>query len=166
MLHYWEVSEAQLHVLMDPTMVGDECIDVDPKKLAYDNKVLFHILCNTTTRTNKPISIKGIVGNALVAISQGIKFDIPDLFIRNLACKTDGPQSLKPYAPWIMFAIEQLTNEKFFWAYILKVFMPPVRDTLRIVKDSGKGKEPVDTTANASMSENALKVKEAKVVIP
>jgi hypothetical protein len=28
MLLFWEVSEAQLHMLMDPTMVGDECIDV------------------------------------------------------------------------------------------------------------------------------------------
>ena len=65
-----------------------------------------------------------------------------------------------------MFAVEQLTNEKFFWAYILKVFMPPVRDTLRIVKDSGKGKEPVDNAANASASENAPKVKEARIEIP
>ena len=24
-LHYWEVSEAQLHLLMDPKLVGDEC---------------------------------------------------------------------------------------------------------------------------------------------
>ena len=34
MLHFWEVSEAQLHVLMGPTMVGNECMEVDPKKLA------------------------------------------------------------------------------------------------------------------------------------
>ena len=80
-LHFWEVSEAQLHILMDPTMVGDECIYVDPKKLACDNKVLFHIMCNTLTPTNKPNSIKGIVANALLAMSQGIKFDISDLFI-------------------------------------------------------------------------------------
>jgi hypothetical protein len=160
------VSEAQLHILMDPTMVGDECIDVDPKKFAYDNKVLFHILCNTLMPTNRPNSIKGIVGNAFLAMSQGIKFGIPDLFIQNLACAADSPQSLKPYAPWIMFAIEQLTNEKFFWAYILKAFMPPVRDTLRIVKNIGKGKEPVDTAANASASENAPKIKKARVVIP
>ena len=113
-LLFLEVSEAQLHILMDPTIVGDECIDVDPKKLAYDNKVLFHILCITITPTNRPKSIKGIVGNDTVLISQGIKFDIPDLFIRNLACAADSPQSLKPYAPWIMYAIEQLTNEKFF----------------------------------------------------
>ena len=65
-----------------------------------------------------------------------------------------------------MFAVEQLTNEKFFWAYILKVFMPPVRDTLHIMKDSGKGKEPVDNAADDSASENAPEVMEAKVVIP
>ena len=72
MLHFWEVSEAQLHILMDPTMVGDECIDVDLKKLAYDNKVIFHILCNTLTPTNRLNSIKSITGNALLAMSQGI----------------------------------------------------------------------------------------------
>jgi hypothetical protein len=112
-LHFWDVSEAQLHLLMDPNLVGDECVDVDPKKLAYDNKVMFYILCNTLTPMNRPNSINGIMGNALLAISQGICFDVPDLFIRNLACAADSPQSLKPYAPWIMFAIEQLINEKF-----------------------------------------------------
>ena len=95
MLHYWEVSKAQLQILMDPTMVGDECIDVDPKKLAYDNKVVFHILCNTITPMNIPNSIKGIVGNALLAMSQGIKVDIPDLFIRNLACAADSPSVIE-----------------------------------------------------------------------
>ena len=125
-------------------MVGDECIDVDSKKLVYDNKVLFHILCNTLTPMKKPNSIKGIVGNALLAMSQGIKFDIPGLFIQNIACVAGNPQSLKPYAPSIMFAIDQLTNEKFFRAHIPKKFMPPVRDTLHIVKDIGKGKEPID----------------------
>ena len=133
-LHFWEVSDEQLHILMDPTLVGNECIDVDPKKLAYNIKVLFHILCNTMTPTNMPNSIKGIVQNALVSISQGTKFDIPDLLIRNLACAADNPRSLKPYAPWTMFVIEQLTNEKYFWAYVPKVFMPPTRDTLCIVK--------------------------------
>ena len=144
-------------------MVGDECIDVHPKKLAYDHKVLFHILCNTLTPTYRLNSIKGIVGNALVAMYQGIKFDIPDLFIQNLACAVHNPRSLKPYAPWIMFAMEQLTHEKFLWAYILKVFLPPVHDTLRIVKDIGNGKEPVDTATNAFVSDNAPKVKKADV---
>ena len=129
-------------------------------------KYFFTFCANTIMPTNRPNSIKGIMGNALLAMSQEIKFDIPDLFIQNLACAADNPHSLKPYAPWIMFAIEQLTNEKLFWAYIPKVFMPPVRHTLHIVKDSGKGKEPVDNAANASASENASEVKEAKVVIP
>ena len=44
--------------------------------------------------------------------------------------------------------------------------MPPVRDTLCIVKDTHKGKEPVDAAVNASASENAPKVKEARIEIP
>ena len=40
---------------MDPNLVGDECVDVDIKKLAYDNKVMFHILCNSLTPTNNQI---------------------------------------------------------------------------------------------------------------
>jgi hypothetical protein len=44
--------------------------------------------------------------------------------------------------------------------------MPPVRDTLCMVKDNRKGKEPVDTAANASASENVPKVKEAWIEIP
>ena len=54
----------------------------------------------------QPNSINGIMGNALLAISRGIRFDVPDLFIRNLTCAADSPQPLKPYAPWIMYAIE------------------------------------------------------------
>jgi hypothetical protein len=127
---------------------------------------MFYILCNTLTPTNRPNSINGIVGNALLAISPGIRFDVPDLFIRNLACAADSPQSLKPYAPWIMFAIEQLINEKFIWAHFPKMFMPPVRDTLRMVKDIGKGKKPVDAPGTASASENAPKVKKARVESP
>ena len=57
-------------------------------------------------------TINGIMGNALLATTQGIRFDIPDLFIRNLAYVADSPQVLKPYAPWIMYAIEQLLEEK------------------------------------------------------
>ena len=44
--------------------------------------------------------------------------------------------------------------------------MPLVHDTLHIVKDNCKGKEPIDTAATASVYENALKVNEAKVEIP
>ena len=76
-------------MLMVPNLVGDECDDIDPKKLAYENKVMFHILCNSLTQTNIPYCINGIVGNALLAISQGILFDISGLFIRNLACAAD-----------------------------------------------------------------------------
>jgi hypothetical protein len=65
-----------------------------------------------------------------------------------------------------MFAIEQLINEKFIWAHFLKIFMPPVRDTLRMVKDIGKGKKPVDAPGTASASKNAPKVKKARVEIP
>ena len=44
--------------------------------------------------------------------------------------------------------------------------MPPVHDILCIVKDNSKGKEPVDTTTTSSASENAPKVKEARIEIP
>ena len=147
-LHYWEVFEAQLHMLMDPTLFGDECVEVNQKKLAYENKVLVYILCNSLTPMNRPETINGIVGNALLAMSQGVRFDIPDLFVRILACAADSPQDLKPYAPWIMYAIEQLTGEHFFCPYVLKIFMPPVRNTLKIVKYIGKGKMPVDATTS------------------
>ena len=65
-----------------------------------------------------------------------------------------------------MFAIEKLTHEKFLWAYFPNVFMPPVHDTLRIVKDIGKGKAPIDVAGVASASETGLKAKKAKVRIP
>ena len=104
------------------------------------------------------------MANALHAIAHGVRFDIPDLFIRNLAYAADSPQILKPYAPWIMFAIVQLLEKKYFCPFVLKVFMPPVRNTLQIVKDIGKGKTPIGATASASA--RAPKVKKVKVDIP
>lgn len=129
-LHYWEVTEAQLHLVMDPKLVGDEFIEANPKNLAYENKVLFYILCNSPMPTNRPENIQGIVANALLAIIEGIRFDVPYIFIRNLAYVVDNPQALKPYAPWIMFSITQPFEEKFFCPYVSNVFMHPVHDKL------------------------------------
>ena len=70
-LHFWDVSKAQLHMLMDPKLVGDECIEANPKNRAYENKVLFYILCNSLTPTNRPETIQGIMANALLATAQG-----------------------------------------------------------------------------------------------
>ena len=40
-LHYWEVSEPQLHMLMDPNIVGDECAEANPKNLVIGTKYYF-----------------------------------------------------------------------------------------------------------------------------
>ena len=40
-LHYWDVFEAQLHLLMDPKLVGDECIEANPKNLLMRTKCCF-----------------------------------------------------------------------------------------------------------------------------
>ena len=69
-----------------------------------------------------PDTINGIMGNALLATAHGIRLDILDLFIRNLACAADSPQALKPYAPWVMFAIEQLIEEKFLCPIVQKFY--------------------------------------------
>jgi hypothetical protein len=90
---------------MYPELVGDACTESNLKNLAYDNKVLFYILCNSVTPTNRPESIGGIMANALHALSLGIRFDLPGLFISNMAFAAENAQALKPYAPWIMFAI-------------------------------------------------------------
>ena len=73
---------------------------------------------------------------------------------------------MKPYAPWIIYAIEKLIDEKFFCPHVPKVFMPPVRETLCMVKHIGKGKAHVDAASTASTSETAPKVKKTKVKIP
>jgi hypothetical protein len=129
-LHHLEVSEAQLHMLMDPKLVGDACTESNPKNLAYDNKVVFYILCNSLTPTNQTESIGGIVANALHALFLGIWSDLPILFILNMAFAVENAQALKPYAPWIMYAIEQLAGKNFFCPHKPKFFTPTIRDTL------------------------------------
>ena len=142
-LHFWDVTEEQLHLLMDSTKVGDACpADHSPKNLTYENMVLFHIMCNSLTPVNRPEKIERLVRNTLQALSMGIPFDLEDLFLRNLASAAEYPQVMKPYAPWIQYAIEQITGKRFLCRFKPKVFIPPVRDTLRIVKEKGKGKAP------------------------
>lgn len=85
-LHFWETTEVELHLLMDPELVGDASTEVNPKNLAYENKVMFYILCNSLTPTNRPETIGGIVGNVLHAISVGIRFDLPDLHSEPFIC--------------------------------------------------------------------------------
>jgi hypothetical protein len=115
---------------MDPTIMGDTCTEVNPKNLSYVNKVLFYVLCNTLTPTNRPENLQEIIAIALYILSIRIRFDVPDLFITNLSFAADNPQALKPYAPWIMYAIEQITQKQFHCPHVPKVFTPPVRDTL------------------------------------
>jgi hypothetical protein len=149
---------------MDPTKVGDTCIESNPKNLSYVNKALFYVLCITITPTNRPEQLQGIIAIALYILSIGIRFDVPDLFITNLAYAAETPQALKPYAPWIMYAIEQITERKFFCPHMSKAFIPPVIDTLQAVKDIGKGKTPVDPSATSSGP--APRVKKVNVEVP
>lgn len=86
------------------------------------------------------------------------------LFLRNLACAAEFPQALKPYAPWIQYAIEQFTGKRFLCRHKPKTYIPPVRDTLQIIKDIGKGKPPVVPEENASPQEP--KVKQETIQIP
>lgn len=102
-LHFGEVAEAQIHILMGPELVGDACTEVNPKNLAYENKVLFYTLCNSLTPTNQPETIGGIMANAFNATYHGIRYDVPDLFIQNMVYAASGAQAFKPYALWIMY---------------------------------------------------------------
>jgi hypothetical protein len=144
--------------------VGDTCTEPNPKNLSYVNKALFYVLCNTITPTNRPEQLQGIIAIALYILSIGVRFDVPDLFITNLAYAADNPQALKPYAPWIIYAIKQTTEKKFHCPNMPKVFIPPVRDTLHVVKSIGKGKSPVDTSATSAGP--APRVKKVAVKIP
>jgi hypothetical protein len=84
-LHHWEITPEQLHLLIDPTKVGDTCTKSNPKNLSYVNKALFYVLCNTITPTNRPENLQGIIAITLYVLSIRIGFDVPDLFITNLA---------------------------------------------------------------------------------
>lgn len=98
------------------------------------------------------------------AVSIGIRFDLPNLFIQNLAYAAGAPQAIKPYAPWVQYAIQKITGKRYFCLNIPKAYIPPVCDTLHIVKDNGKGKAPVVPNENAPA--DAPKVKQTTIEIP
>ena len=88
--------------------------------------------CSTYCATLSPQlpdrkNIGGIVENRFNATSHGIRFDVPELFIQNMAYAAGGAQASKPYTPWIIYAIEQLTKKK-NCPHVPKAFTPPVRD--------------------------------------
>lgn len=86
------------------------------------------------------------------------------IFIQNLSYAANNAQALKPYAPWIQYAIEQILRRKKFSPNMPKILTPPIHETFRVVKDIGKGKTPVG--AESSISAPAPKVKKATVEIP
>ena len=88
-LHHWEITLEQLHLLMDPEVVGDTCTEPNPKNLSYVNKALFYVLCNSITPTNWPEQLQGIIAIALYVLSIRVRFDVPGLFITNLAYAAD-----------------------------------------------------------------------------
>ena len=91
-LHFWDVTKEQLHLLMEPTKVGDACpADHSPKNLTYENMILFCMMCNSLTPVNRSEKIERQVRNTLQAISMGTPFDLEDLFLRNLASATEYP---------------------------------------------------------------------------
>ena len=45
-MHFWDVSNAQLHLLMDPKVGDVVSAKQDLKDFNFENQTLFHIICN------------------------------------------------------------------------------------------------------------------------
>lgn len=60
-MHFWQVTDEQLHLLMDP-MVGDAVSNnLDLKNLTFYNATFFYILCKTLVPIACPRQIEGVI---------------------------------------------------------------------------------------------------------
>src|SRR3954471_2024516 len=74
------------------------------------------------------------VCHALLKLSHGHVFDFEDCFLRYMAQAAELVHQLKTYAPWLQAICNYGRNEDFVAKHHPKLFCPPVRDTMNVLR--------------------------------
>lgn len=71
---------------------------------------------------------------AILKLSHGMVFDFEDCFLRTKVFAAELPFTYKPYAPWLQAICNYGRAEDFIARHHPKLFSPPARDTLNILR--------------------------------
>ena len=110
--------------------------------------MLFHMLSYTIcpmAGMNPDKSISDVLRNTIYAISERYIFDVEDMFQHILNDSALYSHCLKVYAPWIQKVVDRAMRTEYLTKQIHKSFIPPVRDTLKVMEDISSGKSPVSS---------------------
>jgi hypothetical protein len=91
---------------------------------------------------NTDKSISDVLRNAVYAISEGYIFDVEDMFLRILKDSAQYPFCIKVFTPWIQKVVDHAMRTVYLAKESHKSFIPPVRDTLKVMEDITSGNSP------------------------
>lgn len=153
---------------MDPAKVGDQIVGpAKPEDLKINYQTFYYILHHTMcplVSAHSQREISGILCNTLYAISCGYVFDVEDLFIRILVHAANEHLAPKVFAPWIQKMINLCLRKEYLAKEVPEKFIPPVRDTLQVMKDMSKGKAIVDSSSKIAKQFPRPQIPERKMV--
>src|SRR4051812_18971124 len=133
-----DLTNAEFSALLDAAVpVTHIPENIRPKYLNFISRTWFYILSNSLI----PLSTASEESNlyletrhAIMKLTHGLTFGFEDCFIRNLVHAAELPFTLKPYAPWLQVVCDYGRNEDFVARHHPKLFLPPVRDTLELLR--------------------------------
>src|SRR3954467_6351998 len=111
--------------------------NIQPKHLVFISKTWFYILSNSMLPFDTPSEESNIhhhTRHAILKLSHGQVFDFEDCFLRYMVQTAELVYMLKPYAPWLQAICKYGRAEDFVACHHPKLFSPPVRDTLNILR--------------------------------
>ena len=132
-----------------------------PEHLTFDNQTLYHILTYTIcplAGMNTDNAISDVLRNTIHAISQGYIFDIEDMFLRILMDSTQCPKTIKVFVPWIQKVVDYAMKTEYLAKVSHKSFIPPMRDTLKVMEDITSGTAPGSSTSDYHNTFNGPKL--------
>src|SRR3954469_15618256 len=133
-----DLTEEQFATLLDPEVTANYIPqNIHPKHLKFISRTWFYILSNSLiplSTASEESNLYPETRHAIMKLTHGLTFDFEDCFIRNLVHAAELPFTLKPYAPWLQVVCDYGRNEDFLARHHPKLFLPPVRDTLELLR--------------------------------
>lgn len=132
-----DMTDGEFATLLDPEVTEDYLPEnIRPKHLVFISKTWFYILSKTLlplSNAHEESNIYPFVQHAIFKLSHGMVFDFEDCFLRTFSA-ADLPFTYKPYAPWLQAISNFGRSEDFVARHHPKLFTPPARDTLNMLR--------------------------------
>ena len=88
-------------------------------------------------------AISDVLRNTIHAISQGYIFEVEYMFLHILMDSAQCPNTIKVFTPWFQKVVDYSMKTEYLAKISHKSFIPPVRDTLKVMEDFSSGKAHV-----------------------